>query len=192
MTIQQAADLLRSLFVTYPHLDTFVNGLPDPQATIDEWRRLVAKLNYDHAAEAIRRLKDGEADPPVKPWDVAMLPMIIRGVAGRVADDAAKYAKAEAIRAAKREATQRQSGESANAFNVARRIATSVRSCLVRGEISQARHDEIMDYVIGMSEQHADTVPQVPDDIRHDFDHPREICWKPGTPPLKKKIRNYH
>jgi hypothetical protein len=120
MTIQQATELLSSLFVTYPHLDNFINGLPDSQATINEWRRLVAKLNYDHGAEAIRRMKDGQAEPPVKPWDVAMLPMWIKAIAGRVHDEAAKFAKAEEMRRAKRQAGTSFNGKAAAAFNVSR------------------------------------------------------------------------
>ena len=190
MTIQQAADLLASLFVTYPHLDNFINGLPDSQATINEWRRLVAKLNYDHGAEAIRRMKDGQAEPPVKPWDVAMLPMWIRAVAGRVHDEAAKFSKAEEMRRAKRQAGTTFNGTAAPAFNTSRRIATAVRGCLVRGEITQQRHDEIMDYVLTLSETHPDDAPEVPADIRHEFDSPREVFWRPGMPRPTKKIRN--
>jgi hypothetical protein len=190
MTLQQATELLSSLFVTYPHLDNFINGLPDSQATINEWRRLVAKLNYDHGAEAIRRMKDGQAEPPVKPWDVAMLPMWIRAVAGRVHDEAAKFAKAEEMRRAKRQANSTFNGKAATAFNTSRRIATAVRGCLVRGEITQERHDEIMDYVLTLSTEQPDEAPEVPADIRHEFDSPREIYWRPGTPRLTKRIRN--
>jgi hypothetical protein len=190
MTIQQATELLSSLFVTYPHLDNFINGLPDSQATINEWRRLVAKLNYDHGAEAIRRMKDGQAEPPVKPWDVAMLPMWIKAIAGRVHDEAAKFAKAEEMRRAKRQAGTTFNGKAAAAFNASRRIATAVKSCLVRGEITQQRHDEIMHYVLTLSTEQPDDVPEVPADIRHEFDSPREIYWKPGMPRLTKKIRN--
>jgi hypothetical protein len=190
MTIQQATELLSSLFVTYPHLDNFINGLPDSQATINEWRRLVAKLNYDHGAEAIRRMKDGQAEPPVKPWDVAMLPMWIKAIAGRVHDEAAKFAKAEEMRRAKRQSGASSNGKAAVALNASRRIATAVRGCLVRGEITQHRHDEIMDYVLKLSTEQPDDAPEVPADIRHEFDSPREIYWKPSTPRLTKKIRN--
>jgi hypothetical protein len=190
MTTQEAADLLKGLFTTYPHLDNFINGLPDSQATINEWRRLVAKLNYDHGAEAIRRMKDGQAEPPVKPWDVAMLPMWIRAVAGRVHDEAAKFAKAEEMRRAKRQANATFNGKAATAFNVSRRIATAVRGCLVRGEITQERHNEILHYVLTLSTEQPDEAPEVPADIRHEFDSPREIYWRPGTPRLTKRIRN--
>jgi hypothetical protein len=190
MTIQQAADLLASLFVTYPHLDAYIISLPDSQATINEWRRLVAKLNYDHGSEAIRRMKDGQAEPPVKPWDVAMLPMWIKAIAGRVHDEAAKFAKAEEMRRAKRQSGTSFNGKAATAFNASRRIATAVKSCMVRGEITQQRHDEIMHYVLTLSTEHPDDAPEVPADIRHEFDSPREIYWKQGTPRLTKKIRN--
>ena len=190
MTIQEATDLLKSLFVTYPHLDAYIIGLPDSQGTINEWRRLVAKLNYDHGSEAIRRMKGGQAEPPVKPWDVAMLPMWIKAIAGRVHDEAAKFAKAEEMRRAKRQAGATFNGKAANAFNASRRIATAVRGCLARGEITQERHDEIMDYVLTLSTTHPDEAPEVPSDIRHEFDSPREIYWRPGTPKLSKRIRN--
>jgi hypothetical protein len=190
MTIQLATELLSSLFVTYPHLDAYIIGLPDSQATINEWRRLLAKLNYDHGAEAIRRMKDGQAEPPTKPWDVAMLPMWIKAIAGRVHDEAAKFAKAEEMRRAKRQAGTAFNGKAAAAFNVSRRIATAVKSCLVRGEITQERHDEVMDYVLTLSTEQPDDAPEVPADIRHEFDSPREIYWRPGTPRLARKIRN--
>ena len=190
MTIQEATDLLKSLFVTYPHLDAYIIGLPDSQGTINEWRRLVAKLNYDHGAEAIRRMKDGQAEPPVKPWDVAMLPMWIKAIAGRVFDEEAKIRKAAEMRDAKREAGSRLNGKAANAFNASRRIATAAKSCLVRDEITQARHNEIMDYVLTLSTEQPDEPPEVPSDIRHEFDTPRPIFWKPGTPRLSKRIRN--
>jgi hypothetical protein len=191
MTLQQATELLSSLFVTYPHLDNFINGLPDSQATINEWRRLVAKLNYDHGAEAIRRMKDGQADPPVKPWDVAMLPMWIRAVAGRVHDESAKFAKAEEMRRAKRQAAEHTGSASAVAFGVSRRIAMAVADCLVRGEITQQRHDEIMDYVLAMARNSPEVSPEVPADIRHQYDSPRGFFWVPGMSKKRtKKIRN--
>lgn len=190
MTTQEAADLISGLFVTYPHLDAYVNGLPDSQGTINDWRRLVAKLNYTHGAEAIRRMREGIADVPEKPWDIAMLPKWIKAVAGRVFDEEAKIRKAAEMRNAKREAGSRLNGKSAIAFNASRRIATAAKSCLVRDEITQARHDEIMDYVLTLSTEQPDEPPEVPSDIRHEFDTPRPIFWKPGTPRLSKRIRN--
>ena len=85
---------------------------------------------------------------------------------------------------------KRLNNPAAVAFNASRRIATAVKSCLVRDEITQQRHDEIMDYVLTLSTEHSDDVPEVPADIRHEFDSPREIYWKPNTPRLTKKIRN--
>lgn len=85
---------------------------------------------------------------------------------------------------------KRLTNHAAIAFNVSRRIATAVRGCLVRDEITQQRHDEIMDYVLTLSTEHPEDAPEVPADIRHEFDSPREIYWRPGTPRLTKKIRN--
>ena len=76
------------------------------------------------------------------------------------------------------------------AVNAARRIAVAAKSCLVRDEITQARHDEIMDYALTLSTEQPDEPPEVPSDIRHEFDSPREIYWRPGTPRLSKRIRN--
>ena len=190
MTIQQATELLSSLFVTYPHFDAYINGLPDPQGTINDWRRLVAKLSHDHGTEAIRRMREGVADVPEKPWDIAMLPKWIKAVAGRVYDEEAKARKMAEMRDAKRQAGTTFTGKAATAFNAARRIATAAKSCLVRGEITQHRHDEIMHYVLTLSITHPDEPPEVPTDIRYEFDSPREIYWKLGTPRLTKKIRN--
>jgi hypothetical protein len=190
MTTQEAADLLTRLFTTYPHMDAYINGLPDPQGTINDWRRLVAKLNHDHGAEAIRRMREGVADVPEKPWDIAMLPKWIKAVAGRVYDEEAKARKMAEMRDAKRQANATFTGKAATAFNASRRIATAVRSCLVRGEITQERHNEILHYVLTLSTEQPDEAPEVPADIRHEFDSPREIYWRPGTPRLTKRIRN--
>ena len=190
MTTQEAADLLTRLFTTYPHLDAYVNGLPDPQGSINDWRRLVAKLNYSDGAEAVRRMREGIAEVPEKPWDIAMLPKWIKAVAGRVYDEAAKSRKMAEMREAKRQAGAAFNSKAAAAFSVSRRIATAVRSCLVRDEITQQRHDEIMDYILTLSTERPDEPPQVPEDIRHEFDTPREIYWRPGTPKLNNKIRS--
>ena len=190
MTTQEAADLLTRLFTTYPHLDAYINGLPDPQGTINDWRRLVAKLNHDHGTEAIRRMREGIADVPEKPWDIAMLPKWIKAVAGRVYDEEAKARKMAEMRDAKRQASATFSGKAATAFNTCRRIATAVRGCLVRDEITQQRHDEIMNYVLTLSTEHPDDAPEVPADIRHEFDSPREVFWRPGMPRSTKRIRN--
>ena len=85
---------------------------------------------------------------------------------------------------------KRLTNPAAIALNASRRIAVAVRSCLVRDEITQARHDEIMDYVLTLSTEQPDEPPEVPSDIRHEFDSPREIYWRPGTPRLSKRIRN--
>jgi hypothetical protein len=190
MTTQEAAELLTRLFTTYPHMDAYINGLPDPQGTINDWRRLVAKLSHDHGTEAIRRMREGVADVPEKPWDIAMLPKWIKAVAGRVYDEEAKARKMAEMRDAKRQAGTTFTGKAATAFNASRRIGTAAKSCLVRGEITQHRHDEIMHYVLTLSTTHPDEPPEVPADILHEFDSPREIYWKPGTPRLSKKIRN--
>jgi len=88
------------------------------------------------------------------------------------------------------EHVNRLTNPGAIAFNTSRRIATAVRGCLVRGEITQERHDEIMDYVLAMAREQPDEAPEVPADIHHEFDSPREIYWRPGTPRLSKRIRN--
>jgi hypothetical protein len=190
MTTQEAAELLTRLFTTYPHFDAYVNGLPDPQGTINDWRRLVAKLNHDHGTEAIRRMREGVADVPEKPWDIAMLPKWIKAVAGRVYDEEAKARKMAEMRDAKRQAAEHTNSRAAIAFGVSHRIAVSAKSCFVRGEITEERNNEIVHYVRSMVENHPDDAPEVPDDIRHEFDSPREVFWRPGTPRLTKKIRN--
>jgi hypothetical protein len=78
------------------------------------------------------------------------------------------------------------------ALNAARRIGVAAKSCLVRGEITQERHNEILHYVLTLSTEQPDDAPEVPADIRHEFDSPREIYWKPGTPRLAKRIRNIY
>jgi hypothetical protein len=191
MTIQEAADLLKGLFTTYPHMDAYINGLPDPQATINDWRRLVAKLNHNHGAEAIRRMREGVADVPEKPWDIAMLPKWIKAVAGRVYDEEAKSRKMAEMRRAKREAAEHVGSAAAVAFGVSYRIALAASSCVVRGEITEERELEIVEYVKSMIRKDTDEAPQVPNDIRHAYDSPRGFYWSPEMAKKRtKKIRN--
>jgi hypothetical protein len=189
MTTDQAKDLLLSLFVTFPHLDNYVDALPNPQGTITEWRRLVAKLDYETTAEAIRRLKDGEAEVPTKPWDIGMLPHFIRGVAGRVSDDRAKFARADALREAQRAARPGINSHAAAVFGRCRRIAMAAGACLYRDEISEQQNADIMRSLFGTNSE----LPAVPDCIRHEYDHPKDLGWHISKrKPLTNPIRTLH
>jgi hypothetical protein len=190
MTLEQSRKLLDDLFVTYPHLDTYVSNLTNPQGTIDEWRRLVAKLEYTTTSEAIRRLRDGEAEIPTKPWEIGLLPFFIRGVAGRVADDAAKFARAETLRAAQREAKPGRNAEAAASFAACRKIAMAAGACKFRGEISKERNDEIMAYLRHINIDRPNALPEVPDDIRHEHDDPKQTTWHVSKrQPMTERIR---
>lgn len=190
MTTDQAKDLLLSLFVTFPHLDNYVDNLPNPQGTITEWRRLVAKLDYATTAEAIRRLKDGEAEVPTKPWEVGMLPHFIRGVAGRVSDDRAKFARASALREAQRAARPGINSAAAASFAACRKIAMAAGACRAREEITKERNREIMDYLRRVNTDHPNAIPEVPDDIRHEHDNPKQNTWHVSKrQPMTESIR---
>jgi hypothetical protein len=177
MTTDQAKELLLSLFVTFPHLDAYVQGLANPQGTIDEWRRIVAKLDHSTTAEAIRRLRDGEAEIPTKPWEISMLPFFIRGVAGRVSDDRAKFARAEALREAQRSAKPGINQAAADSFAVCRKIAMAAGACKYRGEITSERNDEIMRYLRRVNSETPSALPEVPADIKHEYDEPKPTRW---------------
>jgi hypothetical protein len=190
MTIDQAKELLLSLFVTFPHLDNYVEGLPNPQGTITEWRRLVAKLDYATTAEAVRRLRDGEAEIPVKPWEISMLPFFLRGVAGRVSDDRAKFARASALREAQRAAKPGINAAAAVSFAACRKIAMAAGACRSREEITKERNDEIMAYLRHINTDRPNAIPEVPDDIRHEHDDPKPTIWHVSRrQPITESIR---
>jgi hypothetical protein len=190
MTPAQSRQLLDDLFITYPHLDAYVQGLPHPQGTIDEWRRLVAKLEYTTTSEAVRRLRDGEAEIPTKPWEISMLPFFLRGVAGRVADDRAKFARAETLREAQREAKPGRNAAAAASFAACRKIAMAAGACKFRGEITKERKDEIMAYLRHINTDRPNALPEVPDDIRHEHDDPKPTTWHVSKrQPMTESIR---
>jgi hypothetical protein len=95
MTIAEATEIIRLIGIAFPVIDDWLRKRTKEQpakaaATAADWREMLTTTSYDHALEAIRRMKMGEAEPPVKPWDIACLPLWIRAVAGRVAAEEAK------------------------------------------------------------------------------------------------------
>jgi hypothetical protein len=192
MNLEQAKQLLDSLFVAFPALEQYVMGLPNPQATIDEWRRVVAKLNFDHASEAVRRMRDYEAAVPEKPWEVSSLPGWIKAVTSRVADESAKFALAESVRRAKEAASPGQSCRRGPSFRRAYEVVVAAKSCLVRGEITPERNAEIVE--AAKRTQATDELVPVPDDIRREYESPRDPFYSlpaGGLQPLAFRIRNF-
>jgi hypothetical protein len=192
MNGEQAKQLLDSLFIAFPALEQYVMGLPNPQATIDEWRRVVAKLNFDHASEAVRRMRDYEAAVPEKPWEIGLLPGWIKAVSGRVADESAKYALAESIRNAKEAASPGRSSRRGTSFKRAYEIVLAAKGCLVRGEITPERNAEIV--AEARKSQANDDVIPVPDDVRREYESPRDPFHNipvGGLQPLAFSIRNF-
>lgn len=62
-------------------------------------------------------------------------------------------------------------------------------ACCSRNEISRERNQEIVEYLKRCNE--ANTTPEVPADVRHEYDNPQEITWDRSRKPLPFKIRNY-
>jgi hypothetical protein len=93
MTPAEAKMTYDTIFEAFPYMRDWLEKTSTAQATIDEWKRMILPLRYDHALAAIGKWKAGELDPPDKPWEMGMLPLKIRAVASKIADAAAKTEK---------------------------------------------------------------------------------------------------
>jgi hypothetical protein len=99
MTQNEAAAIFANLFVAFPHMGDYVDKTPDPQATINEWKAMLGSVNHDAAKTAVARWKSGEAEVPDKPWELSLLPLKLRAVAGKIADERAKAERQRSIQA---------------------------------------------------------------------------------------------
>jgi hypothetical protein len=93
MTPAEAKLTYDTIFEAFPYMSQYLKASPTPQATIDEWKRMILPLNFDHTKAAIDKWKSGEVEVPDKPWEMGLLPLKLRAVASKIADAAAKSQK---------------------------------------------------------------------------------------------------
>lgn len=90
MTPTEAKQTYDTIFEAFPYMSQYLKASPTPQATIDEWKRMILPLRYDHATAAIDKWKSGASEVPDKPWEMGLLPLKLRAVASWIADAEAK------------------------------------------------------------------------------------------------------
>ena len=96
MTPTEAKQTYDTIFEAFPYMSQYLKGSPTPQATIDEWKRMILPLRFDHAAAAVDKWKSGEVEVPDKPWEMGLLPLKLRAVASRIADVESKAKRLQA------------------------------------------------------------------------------------------------
>lgn len=141
MTPEQAKNIFEELFITFPHTEDYVMRLTNPQATVEKWKQMILSMDFVFAKAAIKKWESGDAEPPDKPWELGLLPLKLRAVAGRISDDAAKQ---ERLRRMQDETLQRTQSRSPN--NLGRLLKCSLDSgaMLREGFITRERNDEIL------------------------------------------------
>jgi hypothetical protein len=146
MTITEASAILDELFVAFPHLEDYVRKVANPQATIDEWKKMIATIRHDFASQAVAKMKSGQLEVPATPWDIALLPNKLRSYAGRIADDAARDAREAKVRFESQERQRPRSGA-----NIGRlcRASLDAGAMLRDGVISEDRNREIVGELLG-------------------------------------------
>jgi hypothetical protein len=93
MSPEQARLTFDAIFLAFPYMEDWLDKTTSPQATIDEWKKMILPLKYEYTSAAIDKWKSGEVEPPDKPWEMGMLPLKLRAVASKIADAAAKAEK---------------------------------------------------------------------------------------------------
>ncbi len=165
MTPEQAKDIFEELFVTFPHTEEYVMRLTNPQATIEKWKHMILPVDFAFAKAAIKKWESGDVEPPDKPWELGMLPLKLRAVAGKIADDAAKQ---ERLRLMQQETLQRTQSRSPSNLGQLLKCSLDSGAMLREGFITKERNKEIMQHLTAQIGQ-------------PDVDVPREITeWRRG------------
>lgn len=94
MNFDEASRVFRTMGTAFPPIQDYINRINDWPATKQIWAKMLVNVRYEDAVAAVDRMISGEAEPPQASWEIGMLPLHIRGVAGRVAQDRAKVAEA--------------------------------------------------------------------------------------------------
>lgn len=95
MNFDEASRIFRNMGTAFPPIQDYINKINDWPATKEIWAKMLISVRYEDAVAAVDRFITGEAEPPQASWEIGMLPLHIRGVAGRVAQDRARVAEAQ-------------------------------------------------------------------------------------------------
>ena len=140
MNQQEAEQQYQRIFAVFPSYREYLEQQPDPNATLDGWCEMLKRCKAADVVLVVDRIVGGE-DPPRDDFTTKdMLPLTIRGRAGKIADDRAE---------AERVARLRQQGTSRGSFQtVARwpigRIAVTLGAMRKRHLISKEENDQRM------------------------------------------------
>lgn len=176
MTPEETHSIIESMATAYPPIRDYLAKIADWPATKATWCKMLAAVSYEDAQAAVDRMIGGKADAPTAPWEIGNLPAWVRAVAGRIADDRAKAQRVASVEA---ESSKRAAPKSKTNFGQYYRIALAAGACKARGEITAERNAEIMRHGKHMHLNHETEPIEVPDDIRHEYDHPSPILKRP-------------
>lgn len=162
MTLTEAQQVFRQLFIAFPHMHRFLNDSTDAEATLDQWCKMLARVEYGVGLAVVDRWKSGDLDPPDKPWELGMLPAKIRAVAGKMADERAKQERLDVLR---QQSQQRNGRSGKDNLAQAIRVSMAAGDALKAGAITEARNREIVASLKRQTEnRELDIV--IPDDVR--------------------------
>lgn len=144
MTETEARSMFEAIAITFPHIGDYIDRLPSPQETLAQWTKMLSPIGFDDATAAVERWKSGEIEPPSYPSEMGTLPLRIRGMAGRIADERAKAARTERLA---------EESRKRNAFAGPDNLGRCVRWSMYAGEllklgkITPERNREIVSYL---------------------------------------------
>jgi len=163
MTPREAQAIFERLFVAFPYWGEYLDKQPNTEATMGEWCRMLSAVKKEHADVAIGKWLSGEIEPPDKPWEVGMLPLKIRAMAGKVADAQAKRQKTEAI---ERMTEERLKAVKRSTFPRLLRMSLVSGYMLRDGLISEERNAEILADLMRQLASQSDEVVE-PEELRN-------------------------
>lgn len=178
MTSDETRAMLRDLATTYPHLQDYITGLPDPEATLREWCKILAPVRADFAASAVRRIKNGATPMPTSRWDLSVFPNLIRSLCSRMADEESKAKRAESVKEHSSERAHARQPKPWTNFGEYWRIALAAGSCKGDGRITAERNAEIMKHASWMHLNRPSEHIEVPEDIAAEYQSPTGGVFK--------------
>jgi hypothetical protein len=163
MTEREAEKILEMVFIAFPYAGEYLERSAYPQQTHAEWCRMLRDVDWKIAIVVVDRWKSGELAVPDKPWEMGMLPLKLKAVASRIADERAKRERIERMQAETRERMGLRSGHD----NLPQAIRASLRlgSMLRDGKINEDRHNEILKDLLKQSCDRANAF-RMPEELR--------------------------
>lgn len=141
MTPQESENVLRDVFIAFPYIHRYMNEVAEPQQTHAEWCKMLQPLPIVHVQRAVEKWKSGEVEPPSKPWEMGMLPLKLRAVAGKIADQAAKDDRYKTVQS---ETDQRTRSRGQSNLGRLMKCSMAAGEMLKSGLISESRNREIV------------------------------------------------